>query len=184
MRLPKSSDHSVFTRRASSLRSLDEPPSFHSAHTRHPVHRGPEVRCLKNWHVSHQGGFWLTQKLLLTSFSCSNVQRFPFSAPEQKQVWKRVHLKSIINRLLLAAEWASNWRYVLVFAHTEHHSNRPCVKAPRTDLATFAPKRRASSRFYGKPKQRQCSKLAESQRITDFKKGTAGNWGQKQDSKL
>lgn len=146
---------------------LDEPPSFHSAHTRHPVHRGPEVRRLKNWHVSHQGGFWLTQKLLLTSFSCSNVQRFPFSAPEQKQVWKRVHLKSIIK----AADcWMSVQLKVCprICTYLQHHSNRPCVKAPRIDLATFAPKQRASSRFYEKNKQKQCSKLAETQRITDF----------------
>lgn len=54
----------------------DEPPSIHSPHTRRPVHRGPEVRHLKNPHVSHQA-FRLVQKFLLTSFH--PVQLVPFS---------------------------------------------------------------------------------------------------------
>lgn len=45
-------------RQPSPLDSLDdEHPSIHSSRARRPVHRRPEVRRLKNSHVSHQGGF-------------------------------------------------------------------------------------------------------------------------------
>lgn len=104
----------------------DEPPSFHCAHTRHPVHRGSEVTHLKNSHVSHQEGFWLKQKLLLTSFH--HVQRAAFSS---QRTGAETGLEKGTYEKYIKQAAAGCWMSVQmrecphISTYSQHHSNRP-----------------------------------------------------------
>lgn len=183
IRLPKSSDHSVFTRRASSLRSWTPSTTslhpFHSTHTRHPVHRGPEVRRLKNLHVSHQEGFWLIQKLLLTSFHHVETAVFSFQRTRAETGLEKGTYEKYIKQA--AAGW---WIQLKVSPHIctcfQKHSNRPCVKIPGLIWLLLYQNREPAPAVMKKKKKSAFQNRMESQ----IKNSTVGNWGRTEKSKL
>lgn len=143
----------------SQLDSL-RPSSFHSADTRHPVHRGPEVRRLKNSHVSHQEGFWLLQKL---------PAAFSFQRTRAETGLENSTYEEYIKQAA-AGCWMSIQLKVCprICTYSQHHSNRPCVKARELIWLLLHLNREPATAFiFKKKKTKQWSKLAESHGITD-----------------